>query len=272
MNKLILLKLILLFNILLYGCGKQSNINTSEFKKKDPLNLYTLAMQDLDNLNYEDAIISFNELIYSYPLSNESIQSKIMLAFIDYINMQYEDAIFKLDKIIRIYPSHKNMDYVFYMKAMCFFERIEDASLDGLNNLEALKGFEELINRFPDSEYARDGSQKIIFINENIAAKHMRIGMYYLEHKKYNAALNRFNKVIKNYSESKFTPEALHRLVEIYSILGIISDAEKTASVLAYNYPKSKWYENSFNLLFEQEKNKNKFNLHKKLSDIFSKK
>ena len=127
-------------------------------------------------------------------------------------------------------------------------------------NILALKNFEELINYFPNSKYARDSQQKIILLNENIAAKDMNVGLFYLNQKKYLAASKRYQKVIEDYSESKYTPEALHRLVEIYYSLGMIEDAKKTASVLGYNYPKSKWYEYSYNLVGDKNYIKSKKN------------
>ena len=132
-----------------------------------------------------------------------------------------------------------------------------------------LENFQQIVNRFPESKYARDSEQKIISIKENIAAKHMSIGLFYLKKKKYFAALNRYKKVINEYSQSKFTPEALHRLVEIYYTLGMIEDAKKTAATLGYNYPNSELYKYSFNILSEK---KDKQSLILKIFKPFSKK
>ena len=107
-----------------------------------------------------------------------------MSAFIDYIRMNYTDAIFKLDRVIKRYPSYKNNDYAYYLKALCYYEQIENEQLDGENNILALESFQQIVNRFPESKYARDSEQKIISINENIAAKHMNIGFFYLKEKK----------------------------------------------------------------------------------------
>ena len=172
-----------------------------------------------------------------------------MTAFIAYAQMNYDEAIFKLNRIINRYPSHKNIDYAYYLKAICNFEQIESEYLDGSYNTEALESFNQVINRFPESKYTRDSEQKIILIKENIAAKHMDIALFYLKQKKYLAAMRRYKKVIDGHSKSKFTPEALHRLVEIYYALGMMEDAKKTASVIGYNYPDSKWYRYSYELV-----------------------
>ena len=116
------------------------------------------------------------------------------------------------------------------------------------NNL-ALEAFNQVIKRFPESKYAKDSRQKIILVNSNIAAKHMEIGRFYLNNKKYIAALNRFKIVIDEFSITKFTPEALHRMVEAYYEMGMYEESYNTAALLGYNYPNSKWYKLSYNLV-----------------------
>ena len=248
MKNLSKLAFIFLFICLIISCS-QNNQNVKNINSETPENLYALAMQDLEKENYEKAKVLFDEIEFNFPLSNEAIQSQIMTAFIEYAQMNYDEAIFKLNRIINRYPSHKNIDYAYYLKAICNFEQIENEYLDGSYNTEALESFNQVINRFPESKYARDSEQKIILIKENIAAKHMDIALFYLKQKKYLAAMRRYKKVIDDHSESKFTPEALHRLVEIYYLLGMIEDAKKTASVIGYNYPDSKWYRYSYELV-----------------------
>ena len=248
MKNLSKLAFIFLFICLIISCS-QNNQNVKNINIETPENLYALAMQDLEKENYEKAKVLFDEIEFNFPLSNEAVQSQIMTAFIKYAQMNYDEAIFKLNKIINRYPSHKNIDYAYYMKAICNFEQIENEYLDGSYNTEALENFNQVINRFPESKYARDSEQKIILIKENIAAKHMDIALFYLKQKKYLAAMRRYKKVIDDHSKSKFTPEALHRLVEIYYSLGMIEDAKKTASVIGYNYPDSKWYRYSYELV-----------------------
>ena len=248
MKNLSKLAFIFLFICLNISCS-QNNQKTKGIDSETPKNLYVLAMQDLEKKNYDKAKVLFNEIEFNFPLSNEAIQSQIMIAFIEYAQMNYDEAIFKLNRVINRYPSHKNIDYAYYMKAICYFEQIENEYFDGSNNTEALESFNQVINRFPESKYARDSEQKIILIKENIAAKHMDIALFYLKQKKYLAAMRRYKKVIDDHSKSKFTPEALHRLVEIYYSLGMIEDAKKTASVIGYNYPDSKWYRYSYELV-----------------------
>ena len=272
MKNLFNLSFIFIIIFLNISCSKNYEENKKNGNSENPDDLYKLAMLDLNNENYDLAQSKFENIEIKFPLSNEAVQSQIMIAFIEYVNMNYDEAIFKFNRVINRYPSYKNVDYAYYMRAMCYFEQIRNEYLDGNNNKKALENFNQIINRFPTSKYARDSEQKIILINENIAAKHMDIALFYLNQKKYLAAMNRYQKVIDNHSKSKFTPEALHRLVEIYYSLGMIEDAKKTASVIGYNYPDSKWYKFSYELIETKGNNKNeKKSFFSKLSNFITK-
>ena len=276
----------LLFNIffllivifLIFACSKENNIienkeNNIEINdNQTPESYYSEALIEFENKNYDLALLKFEEVKNQFPLSNEAIQSQIMSAFIEYIKLNYDKSIFKLNKIINRYPSYKNIDYAYYMRALCYYEQIKNETLDGENNTLALENFQQIINRFPNSNYAKDSEQKIIFIKENMAAKHMNIAMFYLNRKKYIAALNRYQNVIDDHSTSKFVPEALHRLVEIYQILGMVDEAKKTAAVLGYNYPNSEWYKYSYDIVEEKKSinNENNKSIIKKLLKPFS--
>ena len=251
----------------LFSCTNTSNEEIiSENISINPEILYIEAMNNFDAKKYDLALEKFEKLEKIFPLSNEAVQSQIMSAFVDYIRLYYDEAIYKFNKILTKYPSHKNLDYVYYMKAICYYEKISHEELDGSNNIKALENFEQVLNRFPDSKYAKDSQQKIILVKSNIAAKHMSIGRFYQENEKYIAALNRFKIVVNDFSVTKFTPEALHRMVEIYYKLGMKEEAINTAAVIGYNYPESKWYEHSYNLLKEKEKN---LKLLEKIKNIF---
>ena len=189
-----------------------------------------------------------------------------MIAFIDYVLMDYSNAILNYKKIINKYPSHKDLDYVYYMIALSNYEQLQNESLDGYYNDLALNSFNQVINRFPESKYAKDSRQKIILVKSNIAAKNMEIGRFYLKNKKYIAALNRFKIVVDEYSFTKFTPEALHRMVEAYYEMGMFEESYNTAALLGYNYPDSKWYRYSYNLV---KKNDDEDTFLKKFRNFF---
>ena len=258
--------LLLLITIIASCSSINENQIADNEKKETPENMYVEGKLLLNDENFIESKLKFNQLIKLFPLSNEAIQAEILIGFIDYANMEYENAVMNFQRIILKYPSHKNLDYVYYMLAMCNYERINNEGLDGKFNDLALESFYQIINRYPYSQYAQDSRQKIILINSNKAAKHMTIGKFYLNDQKYTAALNRFKIVIEKYSETKFTPEALYRSVEIYNHLGMITESKNTASVLGYNYPDSEWYEYAYNLI---NKNENKKSFFSKLKNKF---
>jgi outer membrane protein assembly factor BamD len=215
---------------------------SSQNELSPPETQYAEAMLLFDNQQYEPAIVKFKNIERIYPLSNEAIQSQIMQGFINYIILDYDTAIFQFSRIINKYPSLKNIDYVYYMKALCYYEQIAHEDLDGQFNDLALENLNQVIQRFPDSKYAKDSFQKKILVKSNIAAKHMSIARFYQKEKKYTAALNRYQLVINSFQETKFAPEALYRVSEIYLSIGMKEESEKNAAILGYNYPESIWY------------------------------
>ncbi len=255
--------------VFLICCSSKKNNQLSELENDliSPEEIYVDAMTYFNNENFVLADQEFKRIVKLFPLSNEAIQSEIMIGFIKYALMNYDEAIFQFSKIINKYPSHKNLDYIYYMVAMSNYEQIAHHQLDGRYNELSLEAFNQVIIRFPDSKYSKDSAQKIILVKTNKAAKHMEIGRFYLKEKKYIAALNRFKTVIEEYDETKFTPEALHRMVESYYAIGMTEEAIQTAAVLGHNYPNSKWYRYSYNLINENEIEES---FIKKISNIFN--
>ena len=253
----------------LFGCSSSNRIsnNNEEINIRSPEEIYISAMNYFDNKYYELANEEFNKIKQLYPLSDEAIQSEIMIGFIGYVQMDYDLAILKFKKITNKYPSLKDLDYVYYMIGMSYYEQISDHQLDGNFNELALDAFNQVIFRFPNTEFAKDSRQKIVLVKTNKAAKHMYVGRFYLKEKKYTAALNRFKIIIDEYSMTKFVPEALHRMVEAYYEMGMVDESIKIASTLGYNYPDSKWYKYSYKLINKTEGDRSFVN---KVKNIFN--
>ena len=182
------LKILFIYLLLLITISCSSNKESSNLDKNDfppPEYLYTEAMDNFENQQLDLAITNFKYIEKIYPLSNEAIQSQIMMGFIDYLRLDYDSAIMKFTKLIKKYPSLKNIDYVYYMKALCYYEQISHEGLDGKFNDLALENLNQVINRFPNSQYSKDSYQKIVLVKSNIAAKHMSIARFYQKNKKY---------------------------------------------------------------------------------------
>lgn len=211
--------------------------------------LYNEAANALEKGNYDESARLFEEVERQHPYSQWATQAEMMAAYSYYKRTRYDEATLALDRFMELHPGHPNTDYALYLKALCFYEQITDVARDQEMTRYALESLETLINRYPESRYARDARLKRDLTMDHLAGKEMEIGRYYLKANQTNAAMNRFLAVVKNYQTTTHIPEALHRLVEIYMTLGLQGEATRVAAVLGHNYPGSPWYEDSFKLL-----------------------
>lgn len=218
--------------------------------------LYNQAARALDEKKYEQATRLFEEVERQHPYSKWATQAQLMAAYASYEGQRYPEAIIALDRFIELHPGNKDIDYAHYLKALSYYEQISDVARDQEMTEQALRALDTLVNRFPDSKYARDASLKRDLAFDHLAGKEMEIGRYYLRRNQVNAAINRFRVVIENYETTTHTAEALHRLVEAYLILGLKHEATQVAAVLGHNYPGNKWYKRSYDLLDEQQRQK----------------
>lgn len=198
---------------------------------------------------YSKANQLFDEVERQHPYSDFATQAQLKSALASYDALRYDDAVIALDRFIELHPGHPEIDYAYYLKAMCFYEQMTDVRRDQEMTKLALESFDTLISRFPDSKYARDAQLKRDLALDHLAGKEMEIGRYYLSRNEINAAINRFLVVVKNYQTTTHVPEALLRLVESYTILGLKDEATHVAAVLGHNYPGSSWYKNAYDLL-----------------------
>ncbi|MCB1782425.1 MAG: outer membrane protein assembly factor BamD [Alphaproteobacteria bacterium] len=218
--------------------------------------LYKKASTAMSDENYAEATRYFEEVERQHPYSEYSMKAQLQGAYASYLDQRYDDAITALDRYIELHPGAPDVDYAYYLKAMCYYEQISDVRRDQEMTIEALKSLNTLINRFPQSKYARDAELKRDLTMDHLAGKEMEVGRYYLNRGQINAAINRFRNVVINFQTTTHTPEALHRLVEAYMTLGLRQEALQVAAVLGYNYPGSEWYERSYKLLDPDQRQK----------------
>lgn len=218
--------------------------------------LYNNAADAMQQGNNKQAARLFEEVDRQYPYSQWAIKAELMAAYSYYKDMSYDEAVIALDRFTELHPGNEDVDYALYLRALCFYEQISDVARDQAMTQEALNSLETLIRRFPDSRYSRDATYKRDLTLDHLAGKEMEIGRYYLNRGQVNAALNRFKTVIKDYQTTTHVPEALHRVVEINTMLGLRDEAVKVAAVLGYNYPGSKWYERTYKLLDDKQRAK----------------
>lgn len=214
--------------------------------------LYNRAADALDAGGHVEATKLFEDVERQYPYSQWATKAQLMAAYSSYEAQRYDDAILALDRFIQLHPGNEHVDYAYYLKALSLYEQISDVRRDQQMTKDALDALNGLIRRFPDSKYSRDAMLKRDLTTDHLAGKEMEIGRYYLNRGHINAAINRFRMVVLRYQTTTHTAEALHRLVEAYLTLGVQDEAKRIAAVLGYNYPGSKWYKQSYDLLDEE--------------------
>ena len=244
---------------LLISCSKEI-VKKSTIKEKNlelqVLEAYNEGKKSLERGDVLFAAKKFNEAEILFPQSLWAPKSALMAAFSYYTQDYYAEAITELERFIEVYPNHKHIGYAYYLLAICFYEQIVDEKKDLQSIIDAKKIFNIILIDFPKSEYAIDAEFKLDLINDILASKEMYVGRYYFEKKKWIPAINRFKTVIENYDTTIYTEEALHRLVEVYYIIGLKDEAQKYAKLLGYNYQSSQWYAKSYSVFFKKYKDK----------------
>ena len=271
--------LILLFSILISSCAKDTEKKSVINEKSLDLQTREAYLEGLGALEKGDVLYAarkFNEVEILFPQSDLAPKSALMAAYSYYTKDYYGEAIAELKRFIKIYPKNKNLNYAYYLLAISYYEQIVDEKKDLQSIMNAKNNFEIVIKNYPNTEYALDSEFKIDLINDILASKEMYIGRYYFSKKKWIPAINRFRTVIDQYETTIYTEEALHRLVEVYYIIGLIEESEKYAKLLGYNYQSSKWYEKSYSVFnknyvkkdIKKDKKKNN-NILKKFKSLF---
>ena len=269
------LKILVCFIILvLFGsCSKEVSKKTLIKEKSLELQVEEAYREGMEALNDGDVLFAakkFNEAEILFPQADSAPQSALMAAYSYYTQDYYGDAIAELKRFLKVYPSHKDLEYVYYLLAICYYEQIVDEKKDLQSIINAKENFNIIIRNYPNTEYAIDAEFKIDLINDILAAKEMYLGRYYFDRKKWIPAINRFREIIDNYDTTIYAEEALHRLVEVHYTIGLIEEAEKYAQLLGYNYRSSKWYENSYSLFDKtyEKRKKKRFRAYKKKVEV----
>lgn len=248
----------LAFVLVLGACGTSSKKAEDAALTADrPVEaIYNEAADALDSGSYKKSSKLFNEVERQHPYSQWATQAQLMAAYASYKAGNYDEAAIALERFIRLHPGHKDIDYAYYLQGLCNYDQITDVTRDQDMTSQAMQSFDTLLRLFPESKYARDAKLKRDLTLDHLAGKQMDIGRYYLTRQYYTAAVKRFMVVVKDYQTTTHTPEALHRLVEAYLHLGMIDEATRVAAVLGYNYPGSRWYEDSYKLLDPEQRQK----------------
>ena len=262
-----------IYLIFVFACSKnKSKVDTVLLKQDVEAEMVAAYKEGMEQLELGDGLYAsrkFDEAEILFPQSIWAAKASLMSAYALYSQNYYEDAVFNLERHIKNYPKDKNLVYAHYLIAICYFEQLYDEKKDLKPLVKAREKFTYILNYFPNTDYAIDAKWKMGLIVDQMAAKEMYIGRYYMQVEKWIAAINRFQFVVKYYDTTIYIEEALHRLVEIYYKIGLVEEAQKVAAVLGYNYGSGEWYKNSYKVLNKSYKIEK---ITKKEKDSFIKK
>ena len=238
--------------LFLSGCmSSEKDIDLSTYvDQTEPADvLYNQGLANLNAGRLNEAAKKFAAVDRQHPYSEWARKSMVMGAFTNYRQGNYDDAISSAKRYLTLYPATDDAAYATYIIGLSYYRQIKDVTQDQKESRQTIQAMQELVTRWPDSEYAEDARQKIRFANDQLAGKEMQVGRYYLERREYLAAVKRFRTVVEQYSNTRHIEEALARLVEAYYALGLTDEAQTAAAVLGHNFPASQWYKDSYKLL-----------------------
>jgi len=214
-----------------------------------PENLYNDGLARLSDSNYAGASKKFADVDKQHPYSPWAKKAILMTAYSNYEVGDYEEAIAAAKRYLTLHPGDKDAAYAQYLLAMSYYSMAPDVTRDQEQAEKAGVALQELITRYPNSEYVKDAKWKLQIVRDQLAGKEMEVGRYYLNKRNYTAAINRFRVVVSQYQTTRHVEEALERLTEAYMALGIVGEAQTAAAVLGHNFPDSPWYKDAHALL-----------------------
>ncbi|MBN9274438.1 MAG: outer membrane protein assembly factor BamD [Mesorhizobium sp.] len=231
--------------------SSEKDINLSTYvDQTEPADvLYNEGLANLNAGRLQEASRKFDAVDRQHPYSEFARKSMVMGAFANYRQGNYDDAIGSAKRYLALYPSTDDAAYAQYIIGLSYYRQIKDVTQDQKEARQTVQTMQDLITRWPKSEYVTDANEKIRFATDQLAGKEMQIGRYYLERREYIASVKRFRNVVENYSSTRHVEEALARLTEAYYAMGLTSEAQTAAAVLGTNYPDSQWYKDSYKLL-----------------------
>ncbi|MGB3178059.1 MAG: outer membrane protein assembly factor BamD [Albidovulum sp.] len=236
---------------MLSACGGGNQ--EPDLEQQNAEQIYKLGEYQLETSRKgKDAVKYFAEVERLYPYSEWAKRALIMQAFAYHKDRDYENSRATAQRYIDTYPAEEDAAYAKYLLALSYYDQIDEVGRDQGLTFQALQALRAVIEEYPDSDYARSAILKFDLAFDHLAAKEMEIGRYYLKRKHYSAAINRFRVVVENFQTTSHVPEALHRLVESYLILGLTDEAQTAGAILGHNFKSTDWYQDSFALLTGQ--------------------
>lgn len=251
-----LLKIALLLPLLLavgacslFHHGKRETFNTMTVEQ-----LYQRAHKLSQDENWGAAQPVYQKLISRFPYGAYNEQSQIELAYAQYKDGKFEDAYSTINEFIKTYPTQKHVAYAYYLRGLINFDRTESglqklakispSRFDQAYSLQSFDDFNTLIARYPDTRYAADARQRMVYLRNQMAEAELNVAEYYLQRKAYIGAADRAKYIVSHYQQSPQTADALAVLAKSYHLLGQQKLSDQTAQVLKLNYPNHPYLRN----------------------------
>jgi outer membrane protein assembly factor BamD len=191
----------------------------------------------------------FEQVDREHPYSDWARKSLLMSAYAYYDAGDYDNCIGAATRYVTLHPGSPDAAYAQYLIAASQYDQIPDVTRDQARTEKAIAALQEVIRKYPTSEYSVSAKAKLEGARDQLAGHEMTIGRYYMERRDYTAAINRFKTVVTRYQTTRHVEEALARLTEAYMAIGIVGEAQTAAAVLGHNFPDSRWYKDAYNLV-----------------------
>jgi outer membrane protein assembly factor BamD len=225
----------------------KDNVNIPDEPAEKLYNEGLFLMQNKHD--YKKAAQKFEEVDRQHPYSEWARKSLIMSAYAHYEGTNYDDTINAAKRYVTLHPGSPDAAYAQYLIGSSYFDQIADITRDQQRTEKALAALDEVVRKYPNTEYAASAKRKIEIARDQLAGKEMETARFYQKRRSYTAAINRFKVVITQYQTTRHVEEALMRLTECYMSLGIVGEAQTAAAVLGHNFPDSQWYKDAYVLV-----------------------
>ena len=235
MKKLVLLSIL---TVVLAGCAGTDNTVVADLPLTD---IYTKAYDEFNDKNYEEAAAEFLKAETQYPSSPWAADALVMAAYSQYLDDDFAGALLATDRFMRFHPGHADVPYVMYLRGMCYYRQVSDVRREPGMSAYALQQFQTLAKRFPNSPYAKNAQNKILILKNYIAGKVMYSARNDMKKENWASAINRLQSVVTDAQQTVMTAEALYRLTECYTAIGLPEQANGYAQMLKLNFPDNEW-------------------------------
>lgn len=221
---------------LLAGCG-----GADIEPERSMADIYRDAYAEFNDGDYEQASELFLQAESEHSTDVYAPDALVMAAYSKYLDDDFSGALIVTDRFMRFHPGHSDAPYILYLRGMCYYRQVSDVRREPGMSVYALQQFEQLRERFPNSEYAKNAENKINILKNYIAGKVMYSARTDMKRENWTSAITKFQSVVTTADETVMVPEALYRLTQCYTAIGLPEQSAGYAETLRKNYPDNQW-------------------------------